>query len=636
MHVIATQDGAALRSDAPFLIQATPALVRSSRRRIAFWTFFAIVAVMAMAAGVLTWQVIETVGMVNSASTPPAIVSGAVLGGSPEVQIDTGAARTAVAITELGLTETPAPTNTIIPTNTATATAEPTSTPEPSATATMINITADASPEAFPTTEPTEDLDLPTEIDVPIDNLTATPDPLSIAPTEEEDYSLPTEIDVPIDNLTATPLPAVTSEPVTAAAAPEATVLSEIERVENGSFEGGIAPWYVESGADSLQVDDALDGAAMLQVPAAGGYVDQSIFTIPGTTYYLSAGGRMTVAGDSGEVGVVYSDAQGTRLRDLEPEPITFKSTKFSLKGMTFSPPAAVAKVQVYAYKSAGKAAFQVDSVSVRSVIPPYIAGGAVDSPPALADGSMTILIMGVDAEDGEAIDSEVRPDSLMIVHLNPASSACRVLAIPRDTRTELPGYGLSKVNHALALGGIDYEVQVVSELTDLPIDHYVLIDFSGFEDLVDAIGGITVNVPETFTAIDGTLFQAGEQRLTGKQALAYSRYRGDSEGDFGRIKRQQQVIRALIRETGGLDVLTSIRELLPAVSDNLRTDLSVTKMVNMATTYRSICTEDAVTMLKLEGEIATFHDPLLKMPLSYVIVDEAEIRRKVASLLEP
>ena len=254
----------------------------------------------------------------------------------------------------------------------------------------------------------------------------------------------------------------------------------------------------------------------------------------------------------------------------------------------------------------------------------------------ALAAGSQTILIMGVDARPGEAIDGQVRPDSLMVVHLNPTSSSCRVLSIPRDTRTELPGYGLTKINHALALGGISYEVQVVSDLIDLPIDHYVLIDFTGFEDLVDAIGGITIDVPEGFTAADGIVFPTGPQRMTGKQALSYSRHRGDAEGDFGRIKRQQQVIRALIRESSGLEVLASIREFLPAIQNNLRTDLNVPQMIDLASTYRSICTEDAVTMMRLEGEIATFDDPILNMPLSYVVVDEAEIRRKVAALLEP
>ena len=248
----------------------------------------------------------------------------------------------------------------------------------------------------------------------------------------------------------------------------------------------------------------------------------------------------------------------------------------------------------------------------------------------------MTILVMGVDAREDESIDGSVRPDSLMLVHLNPAANSCRVLSIPRDTRTELPGYGLSKVNHALALGGIEYEVQVVSDLVDLPIDHYVLIDFSGFQELVDALGGITITVPEPFTAVDGTVFAAGEQHMNGKLALTYSRHRGDLEGDLGRIERQQQVIRALIRETSGLDVLSSVRELLPAVAENLRTDFGIPEMVDMANTYRSICTEDAITLMRLEGQIATFDDPILQMPLSYVVIDEAEIRRKVASLLEP
>ena len=114
--------------------------------------------------------------------------------------------------------------------------------------------------------------------------------------------------------------------------------------------------------------------------------------------------------------------------------------------------------------------------------------------------------------------------------------------------------------------------------------------------------GGVTIDVPEAFTAIDGTVFPAGEQRMNGTQALSYARHRGDAEGDFGRIKRQQQVIRALIRETGGLEVLTSIREFLPAIQQNLRTDLSVPQMIDLATTYRSICTEDAVTMLRLRA----------------------------------
>jgi len=83
------------------------------------------------------------------------------------------------------------------------------------------------------------------------------------------------------------------------------------------------------------------------------------------------------------------------------------------------------------------------------------------------------------------------------------------------------------------------------------------------------------------------------------------------------------------------LDIVSSFNEFLPAIGDNFRTDLSLEQMIDMARTYRSICGEDAITLLSLDGEIATFQDPLLNMPLSYVVVDEAEIRNKVAELLQ-
>lgn len=659
IQVGATNNRAMLRTLPVAASAASTESRRYSRRRIAFWVFLSVLALIAAVAGVLTWQIIDTLSTVNSASTPPPVISGAVLGGSPEVEIDTSRARTAIAGAELAPTATPSPTNTVAATSTAEPTNTASATAVPTATATLVNVVSgDASPVGpsptatkviTPTprasatetavSEADEDYDLPTEIDVPIDNLTATPLPVATetAVSEaDEDYDLPTEIDVPIDNLTATPLPKATVEIAMEAATPEAMVLSEVERVENGSFEDGATGWYLESGAAPIPVDDAPDGSAMLRIPAAGAYADQGIFTIPGTSYYLSAVGRLAARGDSGVVGVVYLDAGENRLRDLEPDPITFTGTRVRQLGMSFTPPDAVAKVKIYVYKDPGDAALLVDQVSVRSIVPPYVEGASADAAPELTEGSMTVLIMGVDAREGEAIDGGVRPDSLMVIHLNPESSACRVLSIPRDTRVEFPGYGLTKINHALAVGGIDYEVQIVSNLTGLPIDHYVLIDFSGFEDLVDAIGGITVDVPEAFTALDGTQFAAGEQRMTGKQALSYARHRSDAEGDFGRIRRQQQVIRALIRESSGRQVLTSIKELLPAVQNNIRTDLSVPEMIDIANTYRSICTEDAVTMLRLEGEIATFDDPLLQMPLSYVVVDEAEVRRKVAALLEP
>jgi LCP family protein required for cell wall assembly len=222
-----------------------------------------------------------------------------------------------------------------------------------------------------------------------------------------------------------------------------------------------------------------------------------------------------------------------------------------------------------------------------------------------------------------------------MVLHLDPASGTCRVLSIPRDTRTELPGYGLTKINHALAVGGIDYEKLVVQNLLGLKINHYVLIDFNGFEGLVDAVGGVTIDVPAGFTATDGTTFVAGAQSMSGRQALSYARFRGGPDGDFGRINRQQQVIRALVARASGLNIVRSLNELLPAVAENLRTDLSARDMAALASDYRSRCTDQNVTMLSLDGTIATYQDPLLNLPLSYVVVDPSEIKAKVAELLD-
>ncbi|MER3438247.1 MAG: hypothetical protein C4346_12045, partial [Chloroflexota bacterium] len=114
------------------------------------------------------------------------------------------------------------------------------------------------------------------------------------------------------------------------------------------------------------------------------------------------------------------------------------------------------------------------------------------------------------------------------------------------------------------------------------------------------------------------------------------ARYRGGPDGDFGRIQRQQEVLRALIRRASGLNLVRSINDLLPAVRQHVRTDLSAAKIAGFALTYRDTCTADHLEVFRLEGYGATFDDPLLNLPLWYLVVDEAEIHRKVQMLLEP
>jgi polyisoprenyl-teichoic acid--peptidoglycan teichoic acid transferase len=250
------------------------------------------------------------------------------------------------------------------------------------------------------------------------------------------------------------------------------------------------------------------------------------------------------------------------------------------------------------------------------------------------SEGStLNVLLMGVDAREGQPIDGEVRPDSLSVLHVDGETGACRLLAIPRDTRTELPGYGLTKINHALALGGVPYEMLVVEQLLGIEIDHFGLIDFGGVEGLVNAVGGVTVTNERAFEA-GGFTFAEGEIALDGEQALAYSRFRYDERGDFGRQERQQQVIRALLAQTSGLDVATNAPRLLDAVEGHFKSDLSAREMISLATEFRDDCTPGTLETGRMDGAIETHQDPLLNLPLSYVVVDEAEIASRVAWLL--
>jgi len=256
-------------------------------------------------------------------------------------------------------------------------------------------------------------------------------------------------------------------------------------------------------------------------------------------------------------------------------------------------------------------------------------AGLQEENPPR----TMNILLMGVDARPGEAIDVGVRPDALAVLHLDADTGSCRMLAIPRDSRIELPGYGLSKANHALAVGGIPYQQQVVERFLGIPIDHYGLIDFAGIERLVDMVGGVTIEVPESFS-VGGTTFASGTQTLNGKRALLYARYRGGADGDFGRIGRQQQILRAVLRSASTSNPLALVPRMLPVLEDHTRTSFDPAEMIDIATHFRSTCNEQTLETRTLAGTVATFPDPLLNLDLSYVIVDDAEVRKQVAWLL--
>lgn len=176
--------------------------------------------------------------------------------------------------------------------------------------------------------------------------------------------------------------------------------------------------------------------------------------------------------------------------------------------------------------------------------------------------------------------------DVMLLIKFDPETKKVVMLSIPRDTRTEVEGFGVKKINAANVDGGPALTAQTVSNLLDgVGIDRYVRINVLGVSKLIDALGGVTVYVPKDMKYIDESQhlyinLKAGKQHLEGDQALQLLRFRHDELGDIGRIQRQQMVIRALIEQTLNPSTLTRLPDILNTVKDNIDTNLTVEELV--------------------------------------------------------
>lgn len=248
----------------------------------------------------------------------------------------------------------------------------------------------------------------------------------------------------------------------------------------------------------------------------------------------------------------------------------------------------------------------------------------------------MTILLMGVDARPGSAIDIGVRPDSLIVLRLDPAQNSCRILSIPRDTRVELPGYGDSKINHALMVGGIPYQLLVTQQYLEIPIDHYFLIDFTAFQTVVDSVGGISVQVPEDLSKNGEVVYTKGTHDFDGEEALAFARFRStSSDGDATRVERHWAILSALANATKGASLAKEVNSVLPKIESHIRTDMSVSQMLDLADSYGGSCrTIDAGEIAKLDGTRVKLSDPILGHADYFNVVSEPTRKARVAELL--
>jgi LCP family protein required for cell wall assembly len=217
------------------------------------------------------------------------------------------------------------------------------------------------------------------------------------------------------------------------------------------------------------------------------------------------------------------------------------------------------------------------------------------------------ILLLGTDHARLAGRESANRTDSITLVRVDSSRHRIAYLSIPRDLRVDIPGYGTSKVNAAMQLGGPTLAVRTVKELTDLPINHIVIVDFSQFEDLIDKLGGIDIDVPERIVSKfdcpypteercarwQGWRFAKGNQHMDGRRALIYSRVRKNAlnpaDTDFARAERNQQVLQAVSSKLTGFGTLFK----MPFIGDDLLapiiTDISTHGFISLGwTKFRS------------------------------------------------
>ncbi|MGK7932094.1 MAG: LCP family protein [Microcystaceae cyanobacterium] len=197
--------------------------------------------------------------------------------------------------------------------------------------------------------------------------------------------------------------------------------------------------------------------------------------------------------------------------------------------------------------------------------------------------------------------------DTMLLVRFEPMKNTVTVLSIPRDTKTEIPGYGVRKINDANALGGPALTAETVSNLlNDVSIDRYVRINVQGVEKLIDALGGVTVYVPKDMKYTDHSQhlyidLKKGKQRLSGEQAVQFLRFRQDEFGDIGRVQRQQMLMRALVEQALKPQVLLKFPDMMSVIQSNLDTNVSVEELLALGG-FAGQTQRENVQMLMLPG----------------------------------
>lgn len=248
--------------------------------------------------------------------------------------------------------------------------------------------------------------------------------------------------------------------------------------------------------------------------------------------------------------------------------------------------------------------------------------------------GRQNILLLGVDSNGNQGDPFKgARSDTLIVLSIDPFSRTANALSIPRDSKVFIANNnGIDKINAAHSIGGPDLTKKTVEHSLGLRIDHYIAVDYSCIKELVNALGGVPVNVEKNmhYTDRSGNLYinlHPGYQVLNSKEAIGYIRFRHDAIGDIGRMKRQQWFVRGVVEKMQDPLVIPKIPQLVQVAAKYLRTDMNLYELTQLASFAKSINLAD-VQAAQLPGRPSRFGR------ISYWILDTDKTQNIIDRLI--
>ena len=233
--------------------------------------------------------------------------------------------------------------------------------------------------------------------------------------------------------------------------------------------------------------------------------------------------------------------------------------------------------------------------------------------------GSNNYLFLGID-ERGNNEDFKGRTDTIMILHIGGIGKKDYLISVPRDTRVKLSGHGWNKINAAYVYGGEQMIKDEILQLTGIETNRTMVINFDGFIKVIDALGGVVITVEEPMhDPLSGANFDPGTYLVNGEEALAFSRCRKTSQGDFDRVDRQKYLISEVIKQKMNLSIIFKAPQLISILNEETKSDFSALDYIVLGAVL--VFSDKNIERITIPGKTSTIDG------VSYVIIDENEAK---------